>query len=89
VPGALFFLCTIIDMDGSMCTTVEELHNIFPQIILIIITGQPAQPSLIVVVDLNCVVVGASHGQLSEPRFLNDYPKDNISTLRGLGLHRS
>jgi hypothetical protein len=79
----LFVLCTFIttpfltitDMDGSICTTTEEVRNIFPLIILIIITGQPAQSPLLVAVDLNRGLVGANNGQLSEPRFLNSYTK--------------
>jgi hypothetical protein len=61
------------------CTTLmltamaKERCSILPEVILIVISGQPAQPSLLVAVDLNSFIIGDGHRptSYSESRFLN------------------
>ncbi|KAG8067487.1 hypothetical protein GUJ93_ZPchr0005g14458 [Zizania palustris] len=64
----------------------EEFHSVLRRVFLIVISGQPTQTPLLVVVDLNRVVVGAGHHQSSKPQFLNGYKMTGVSTDLGLGL---
>jgi hypothetical protein len=64
-------LLFIADMDGMLTTMAKERCSILPEVILIVISGQPAQPSLLVAVDLNSFIVGDGHRPTSESRFLN------------------
>jgi hypothetical protein len=88
VPFILTFLTTalvfITDMDGMLTAMVEERCSILPEVILIVISSQPAQPPLLVVVNLNSFIVGDGHRPTSESWFLNGY---NRNTILGLGLH--
>jgi hypothetical protein len=59
-------LLFIIDMDGMLTAMAKERCSILPEVILIVISGQPAQPSLLVAVDLNSFIVGDSHRPTSE-----------------------
>jgi hypothetical protein len=74
----------ITDMDGMLTAMAKERCSILPEIILIVIFGQPAQPSLLVAVNLNSFIVKDSHRPTSKSRFLNGY---NMNTRLGLGLH--
>jgi hypothetical protein len=66
-------LLFITDMDRMLTAMAKERCSILPEVILIVISGQPAQPSLLVAVDLNSFIVGDGHRPTSdsESRFLN------------------
>jgi hypothetical protein len=61
------------DMDGMLTAKAKERCSILPEVILIVISGQCTQPSLLVAVDLNSFIVGDGHRPTSdsESRFLN------------------
>jgi hypothetical protein len=65
-------LLFITDMDGMLTTMAKEHCSILPEVILIVISGQPAQPSLLVAVNLNSFIVGDGHRPTSESQFLNE-----------------
>ena len=67
---------TIADINGSLSATAEQLLGILAQVVLIVISDQPAQPPLFVGADLNRFVVGAGHRHSLAPWFLNSYKKE-------------
>jgi hypothetical protein len=64
-------LLFITNMDGMLTAMAKERYSILPEVILIVISGQPAQPSLLLAVDLNSFIVGDGHRPTLESRFLN------------------
>jgi hypothetical protein len=66
----------ITDMDGMLTAMAKERCSILPEVILIVISSQPAQPSLLVAVNLNSSIVGDGHRPTLESRFLNGYKRN-------------
>ena len=69
------FGSTIIDINGSLNVAAEELLGFLTHVILDIISGQPTQPPLLVVVPLKCFVGGVGHHHSPASWFLNGYTK--------------
>jgi len=58
---------TIADINGSPSATAEQLLDVLAQVILIVISGQPAQLPLFIGANLNRFVVGAGHRHSPAP----------------------
>ena len=65
----------VANVNGSTGVMAEQLCGVLAQVILVIISGQPAQPPLFVCVDLNGILFVARHRQSSVPWFLDGYTK--------------
>jgi hypothetical protein len=55
------------DIDGSLNAMAEQLCNVLVQVVLTVISDQPAHLPPIAGTDLNHVVRGVGHGHLPTP----------------------